>query len=841
MLSTPSLPLFLALALGISLAELCPLPIYVWAVAAGLAALGTGLAATRRRFTAIGACACMLAGGGLWVRGLPQPTLTPLCGDHASPRAPGSLFRLRVAGPVNRAVDGKRLTQQTVVELVDEACEGRWQPRRGRVAVHLRPGQPVRRGDLLLARLRVQATAPAHNPHQADPLRRARAAQWVGRAQVRSDHALLAPGTGPAAWLDALRANLAGHFEAKLSVPHAGLAKALVLGDGSSISTGQRDAWADAGMAHLLSVSGLHVGIVSAALLLLCRFGVRALPTATWALSPHRLAALLALVGVVGFCLLTGASAPAVRAGLMGGLAAAGVALGLPSRGRNAWGVAGICMLMQAPLALFEVGFLLSFAAVAALLWGGPRSSASPLELAEAEAADGMAPRPPPPPWFRRQLGRLGRAGLGALWLSGAATLVTLPLCASAFGRVSLVAPASNLLAVPLGSLVATPLALGCALLSLGPPLAWVDTASHLGLALLTQVLSLLERLATGAASLPGAALNLPPMPAWACVLYAGGLWALCCGSRKQRAGVGVAGGLVLGVSLYLAHVPPPPLALAAIPPPRPVEGDLTLEVRHLYVGQGDATLVRLPHGRYILVDGGGAVLPQQPDPGRLTVVPLLRHLGVQRLELMVLTHPHPDHVGGLVAVSQAFDVAQLWYNGTGDLYAPVRQTLAQVRAAGGTVRRAADLPPTFWLDGVRIDVLHPRPPQPGQSTYKTFSANDNSIVLRLQYGSRAVLLSGDIEASAEALLQDRWPGPVDVLKVPHHGSQTSSSMAFLSALQPAAAVISCGEDNTYGFPHPATLQRYDSLKIPVFRTDVHGMLTYRTDGTSWSLQRHRL
>lgn len=569
---------------------------------------------------------------------------------------------------------------------------------------------------------------------------------------------------------------------------NAALVRALLIADQDGISPTVRDTFATAGLVHLLSVSGLHVAIIAGALLTLAG-ALRLSKSVAFGVSSAVIAAYVAMLG---------APAPAVRSAVM--LAVFGVAerWQRPVHPWTALALGAVIPTWQ-PAVVLDLGYQLSVSGMAALV--AARSMFRRLRQGDLWETPvrwrGIVQRV-------RQL-RGWRYALIRETVTGIiATLVTAPLIAWTFGRLSLVAPFSNLFAGPLVAVVQPALFLAL-IVSPWPMLSqWVANAT-------TVPLALLHWLANSTAGLHMAAVTIAPNALSAvCAAVAAAAFVWASGSRRWMPGL-----LVAFAALTVA-----------VWSPQLQRGNGQLELHVLDVGQGDALAIRTPKGRWVLVDAGR--IWEGGDAGRRTVIPYVRTLGGPVAAFM-LTHAHDDHVGGAASIVNALKPVQWWEPAFVTRSAAYVNALRAVKAVGGQWHRAT--PSDRWtLDHVEFRVLAPDSVWTASQT----DANETSVVLRVQFGEVVFLLTGDAEASEEQwLLANTDPALLraDVLKLGHHGSKTSSTAAFVAAVDPAVGVASVGNGNRYGHPSPEVLDRFAGLGVPVLRTDLEGTIVVATDG----------
>jgi competence protein ComEC len=539
------------------------------------------------------------------------------------------------------------------------------------------------------------------------------------------------------------------------------------------------------GTIHILVVSGSQVTLLLLPLLWLCR---------RW-LWLRRAAALLAIPACISYALVAGAEASLLRAACMGALMALALSCWRDPDFLNVLGFAGLCLLAINPLLVHDLGFLLSFAAVWGVVVLGPlfyEAMRRRIRLLE--------PGLPRSAWG-------GLAATALRWLlvivaaAAGAYLATAPLL-SYFVQSD--APVSVLANVPAVLLATGLLNLGFlhALLAMaGTPPHWLSQS-------INWLAEALWRCVSWFAALAGEHVAVYPLPLLLAVAIFL-LFALAAGRGRHRLAPALA---CLAAAIVLLEVGERAPALAS----------RRAEVTFLDVGQGDATFIRLPDGKTMLVDGGG--LQQSDfDVGEKVVLPALRALRVPRLDLVVATHPHEDHIGGLPAVVEAEPVG-LFFDSGQSAASPTQARLLR-DLAGRRVRfRLVQAGQRFSLGDCALEVLGP--PRPYLAGTRS-DLNSNSIVLRLGIQGRHVLLPGDAELPAEAMILARGGDlSAEVLKLGHHGSAFSTSDAWLRAVQPRVAIACCGVENRFGHPSPETVERVRAAGVRFHRTDQDGAVT---------------
>jgi competence protein ComEC len=567
------------------------------------------------------------------------------------------------------------------------------------------------------------------------------------------------------------------HWDTLAGYPYAGILVALAIGDQNAIDAKLWQLFARTGVSHLMSISGLHVTMVASLFAALVHWLWRRSPALMLALPARKAAALAGFVAALGYCLIAGFAVPAQRTLYMVGVVALALWAGRIGSVSRVLCLALLLVLLLDPWAVLAPGFWLSFGAVAVILFVATGRLASGSERAFAPAQGLLQ-------WGRIQ------------W---AITLALAPLLLVWFQQVSLVSPLANAVAIPLVSLVVTPLALAGSVL----PLDFVLELAHTAMALQMWLLEWCDRL-------PLAVWQQHAPAAWTVALaLAGAAWMLLPRGVPAR---------WLGLPLMLPII--------AVTPGVPAAGAAWVTV--LDVGQGLAVLVQTE--RHALLYDAGPAYSAEADSGTRVILPYLRASGVARLDAMVLTHDDNDHAGGAAAVLSGLPVGVLYSSLSSEHPAMAVAPAYRLPCAAGQ----------GWdWDGVRFDMLHPSPASYADAEIKS---NDRSCVLKIASVYGTLLLTGDIETRSEQELLARAPDALraDVLVVPHHSSRTSSTQEFIAAVQPRWAVLPVGYRNRFGHPQEAVVDRYRASGAQLLRTDNAGAVLVRLEDKGVSVRGYR-
>lgn len=565
---------------------------------------------------------------------------------------------------------------------------------------------------------------------------------------------------------DRLRAGIAAGTR-RLYGPRAPIADALVLGRRTAMDPALREDFARSGLVHLLAISGFHVGIMVTWTILLARVIGIGRPRA----------AMAGAAAALSYAAFLGWPPPATRAALLALLLAWGINRQRSVRAEAQLAFAALLVLLGDPWAVFDLGAWLSVGSIAGII---------------------VATR-----WSDRALG--SHWGWRMLAASAGSTLFTAPITALVLGTVAPAGLLLNFLAIPLASLAVPGVAVSLVIAPVLPSFA-ESIASGSGL-----VLAALEGVSRLGSKIPGGHFITEPSLLAAAPwigLLALTLW-------------GIRGGARIEVALTRWALAAALVSWGAIPASVSMlsgDADNTLSLHFLDVGQGDAVAIHTPGGRWVLIDAGP--VDRRFNAGRQVVAPYLARKGARSIDLAIMSHAHADHIGGLAEVARRVPVGLIVEPGMPTPDQNYREFLEWVESSGQNwriARRGA----RFELDGVTLEVLHPDTVW----SWWGLDLNENSLVIKVSWGWFTALLTGDAGLPAESYLAGRL-GRVFLLKTGHHGSKNSTGSVLLSELRPRLAVISAGRNNRHGHPAPVTLERLDSSRVAVLRTDTDGTVS---------------
>jgi len=616
------------------------------------------------------------------------------------------------------------------------------------------------------------------------------------------------------------------------------LLQAMVFGMKDSLSPATKEAYIATGLAHLMAVSGLHIGFVASAFYFLLMPLVfyllyRFKPDSVRAGHSGKYTAVLCLIPVLLYMVIVGAKVSSLRAGIMISAFLIAIIINRQNNLFNAFLCAAFFILLWKPDSLLNAGFQLSFLAVAGILWV--------LHLLTAMGDDPLA-KLGDPPWHQKLLGKRNHSSeseaspsiksklkkilIGSALISFTVTLATLPVLIFNFNRISLVGAFLNLFLVPLAALLISGVLLVTCIGVVSQSLALLPAIPFL---YLTKLFLILPQFV---ATFSYSSIYLATPPAiWIVfyffVLLSAGYALLHKVRHKEfsptfKVGWGVAICITLAMLIW-----PRPFHLP--------QKELTVSV--LDIGQGESIFIEFPNGKTLIMDGGG-FYKNSLDVGKVVIAPFLWNRGIDRIDYMVATHSDNDHIRGLDSVLDLFPVKTFLTFGENIAGYRMKRLYAKAKENGAQLV-SLKMGQSFLIGDTQLTPLHPGHNESLEESTRRVG-NDLSLVLRLDHQNFSMLFTGDIGEKVEEKLVKKYPElKVDVLKSPHHGSRFSNSESFIAATSPEAVVFSSGYLNRMHHPHPETLDRYKNNGVNIYRTDLNGAVQIISNGQKYSIRIH--
>ncbi|RJP82994.1 MAG: DNA internalization-related competence protein ComEC/Rec2 [Desulfobacteraceae bacterium] len=611
--------------------------------------------------------------------------------------------------------------------------------------------------------------------------------------------------------IESLQKTISNHMDRSISGEPQQILKALLLGDRFAVSDDLRESFNRSGVAHILAISGLHIGIIASAAFFLFTGILSRFSFLLWKARVQKTAALLSILPILFYGLLAGMSPSTQRAVIMVILFLMTFPMEKEHELINTISLAALLILVCFPPALFSISFQLSFSAVLSIVYGLSKIDLSPADRPNRWKA------------FRRKF-------LLFFLVSFFATVGTMPIVLYYFNQISLIGLFSNLIAIPAIGFIVLPLGfLSIMLLPASPVL------SSLCIQGCDFVLSLTIDIIHFLADLPFAAIKTitPSILEICCIYILYGCLLNLIGRKPAQENLqdsplrkktvqlitGITIVILTADVLYWVHT-------------RFLHDDLRVHI--LDVGQGNAALLEIPNGHTMLIDGGGFANNAIFDMGERVVAPFLWNKKIGTIDTVFLSHPNSDHMNGLIFIARYFHVKTFCSTddqASSQSFLELQQTISEKGIHHPSFQ---ELPAIQEINGVTIQILYPERSLDGSKDQQT-DLNNNSLVLKITFKDRSFLFPGDVMATGEKELVANHGRGIQstVLVAPHHGSKTSSSTSFLNTVDPEYIVISCGWKNRFGMPHQTVLNRYADLGCRVYRTDEDGCVSMTTDGTT--------
>lgn len=681
----------------------------------------------------------------------------------------------------------------------------------GKVRVTVSEETAIRKGDHLEVTSKIRSIRNFNNPGRFDYVRFMRFQQIFGSAYIKADKVVIIPDTSSGGWrskVDVLRAFIAARidetdFFGKHTADRKTILKALLVGDKTDFTPELRDRFNRAGVAHLLAISGLHVGIVAGCAFMVFRWLFSFIPLFLRYGWSKKAAALATILPVVIYGLLAGMSPSTQRAVIMVCVFLLAFPIQREHDPLNTLAIAALVILAIFPHALFSVSFQLSFTAVLGILTG--------LLLVPEKNKDKEHP-------WQSVFIKIK----GFIWITVFATISTLPLIMIYFNQVPFLGILSNLVVVPVIGFVAVPVGLTALLL-----LPVSINAAVFVLSVSGWFVDLGLYLVNFISALPFAAAKTITPSFFEAVLFY----------------------LFIGILINMNHFPHAKKAAALLLILALADTaywanqrwfNTDLKVTAIDVGQGSAALIEMPGGFRALYDGGGFYDNTAFDVGKRVVAPFLWQKKIAVIDLMVLSHPNADHLNGLIYIARHFHVKSFWSGNEPAKTKGHHELIRACREKGIEMADFQTMDKRLKINGVDIKILYP--PADFLDMKKTEpqrNSNNSSVVIKADYGTTGFLFTGDIMSFAEDELVQASGADIKslVLFAPHHGSDRSSTPVFVKAVAPEVVIFSTGYLNRFHFPRPTVVNRYKKAGATLFDTSTHGAVCISSDGKSLEIK----
>jgi competence protein ComEC len=641
-----------------------------------------------------------------------------------------------------------------------------------------------------------------------------------------------------------LKLNMMQTIDRNLPGETGALLKAMLLGEKNFLSTEMKEAYIASGLAHLMAVSGLHIGFVTGAAFFLLypvvfsflyRYALEK-ALAGWS---KKITAGLCFVPLIFYMVIVGPKISTLRAGIMVAVFLFAILLNRERSIGNAFLLAAFLILVWRPLEIIEPGFQLSFMAVLAILYAFYIKSKF-----QGDVIDQMGEIP----WYKKMF-HFDRpfdgipswflyVFVGSAFISLVANLGTLPILIHHFHRISLIGFILNIFMVPLASIM-IPLALF--LLTIG--LIWQFLADAF-FPLIGVLLQFFLFIPQYAASFSNASIFIPAPPMGWSLLYSFVLFGLPWYFYRKHEIQSINSPLY---KLAWCHPLPWALTIATILmiiwivwPRWPIEKTDELKITMLDIGQGESIFIEFPNQKTMLIDGGG-FYKNSLDVGKMVLAPFILSKSLSRIDYMIATHSDNDHISGLESILDIIKTEKIIVRNNTLEDKRIKNLHKKAMALGAKpIFLEANVP--FNIGEVRLTLLHPdRNYLLQRKKTRQRISNDLSLVIRLDYGDFSMLLTGDINQKAEKYLTKQYSNlKTTILKAPHHGSRFSSTSEFINGVSPKDVLFSVGYLNYFRHPHPSVIDRYFGIGANIWRTDHHGAISIISDGMGYTIKGHR-